>query len=83
FARVTLALTLLGLTSHPYSQVLQEFPEMAALQTEFNQLLGVREPEKIQMAVRVGRAERAYFALRRDPADFITDRTAGSDATPS
>jgi hypothetical protein len=26
FARVTLALTQLGLTSHPYSQILQEFP---------------------------------------------------------
>ena len=83
FARVTLALTQLGLTQHPYSQVLQEFPEMADLQAEFNQLLGVREPEKIQMAVRVGRAERAYVALRRDPDDFITDSTTGSDATPS
>jgi hypothetical protein len=83
FARVTLALTQLGLTSHPYNQVLQEFPEMADLQAEFNQLLGVHAPEKIQMAVRVGRAEQAYVALRRDPEDFITDGTAGSDATPS
>lgn len=83
FARLTLALTQLGLTSHPYSQVLQEFPEMADLQAEFNHLLGVREPAKIQMAVRVGRAERAYVALRRDPEDFIIDSTTGSDATPS
>jgi hypothetical protein len=83
FARVTLALTKLGLTSHPYSQVLQEFPEMTELQSEFNRVLGVREPEKIQMAVRVGRAERAYVALGRDPEDFITDTTTGSDATPS
>jgi len=80
FARVTLALTQLGLTTHPYNQVLQEFPEMADLQAEFNQLLGVREPEKIQMAVRVGRAEQAYVALRRDPEDFIAD---GADATLS
>ena len=43
----------------------------------------VREPEKIQMAVRVGRAGPAYVALRRDPEDFITDSTTGSDATPS
>jgi hypothetical protein len=83
FARVTLALTQLGLTSHPYSQVLQEFPEMSELQAEFNQQLGVHEPEKIQMAVRVGRAERAYVALRRDPEDFITDSTPGSDARSS
>jgi hypothetical protein len=71
FARVTLALATLGLTSHPYSQVLQELPEMAELQAEFNQQLGVREPAKIQMAVRVGRAERAYTAWRRDPRDFL------------
>ena len=83
YARVTLALAQVGLTTHPYSQVLQEFPEMTDLQAEFNRLLGVREPEKIQMAVRVGRAGRAYVALRRDPEDFITDSTTGSDATPS
>jgi hypothetical protein len=40
---------------------------MAALQAEFHQLLEVREPAKIQMAVRIGRADRAYVAPRRDP----------------
>ncbi|HEY5985704.1 MAG TPA: hypothetical protein VIV12_04870 [Streptosporangiaceae bacterium] len=78
FARLQLALTQLGLTSHGYSQVLQEYPEMAKLQAEFNQLLGVRQPEKIQMAVRVGRAERAYVALRRDPQDLLIDSTPSS-----
>jgi hypothetical protein len=71
FARVGLTLVQLGLTSHPYSQVLQEFPEMAELQTEFNDLLEVNGSEKIQMAVRVGRSERAYVARRRDPRDFL------------
>jgi hypothetical protein len=71
FARVGLTLAQLGLTSHPYSQVLQEFPEMSELQAEFNALLGVRESEKVQMAVRVGRAERAYEARRRDVRDFL------------
>jgi hypothetical protein len=71
FARVHLSLTQLGLTCHPYSQVLQEYPEMAALQTEFNRLLGVRTPEKIQMAVRIGRAERVYTAPRRATCDFL------------
>jgi hypothetical protein len=71
FARVQLTLAQLGLTLHPYSQVLQEFPEMAELQAAFNDILGVREPEKIQMAVRVGRSKRAYVARRRDPQDFL------------
>jgi hypothetical protein len=71
FARFQLALTKHGFTSHPYSQVLQEYPEMTELQGRFNDLLGVREPAKIQMAVRVGRAERAYKARRRVPEDFL------------
>jgi hypothetical protein len=73
FARLALALTRLGLTSHPFSQVLQEYPEMAELQARFNQLLNVGEPEKVQMAIRVGRAERAYPAPRRDPHDFVRE----------
>jgi hypothetical protein len=71
FARVHLALTRLGMTCQPNSQVLQEYPEMTKLQAEFNELLAVRAPEKVQMAVRVGRAKRAYVALRRDPQDFL------------
>lgn len=73
FARLALSLTGLGLTSHPYSQILQEYPEMAELQAEFNELLGVSEPAKIQMAIRVGRADRAYAAPRRDPHDFLRE----------
>jgi hypothetical protein len=73
FARVHLGLTQLGLTCNPNSQVLQEYPEMAALQREFNERVGVRDPQKVQMACRVGRAERAYVAPRRDPSDFVHD----------
>jgi hypothetical protein len=74
FARFQLALTSLGLTCHPYSQVLQEYPEMAQLQAEFNRLLGVQGAEKIQMAVRIGRAQRAYVAPRRDAEELLIDR---------
>jgi hypothetical protein len=78
FARVHLGLTQLGLTCHHYNQVLQEFPEMAALQREFDELVGAREPQKVQLMVRVGRAERAYVAPRRDPLDFIVDIPAAA-----
>jgi hypothetical protein len=57
---------------------------MSDLQAEFNALLGVRESEKVQMAVRVGRAERAYQARRRDVRDFLVGdeaRPAGGAAT--
>ena len=76
YTRLALAVTGLGLTSHPLSQVLQEYPENAEIQAEFNELLGIREPAKIQMAVRVGRAERAYVARRRDPQDFLVGSSA-------
>ena len=51
FARAHLGLTQLGLTCTPNSQVLQEYPEMAALQREYNELIGVRDPQKVQMAL--------------------------------
>ena len=76
YARLALAVTSLGLTSHPLSQVLQEYSENATIQVEFNELLGIREPAKVQMAARIGRAERAYVALRRDPQDFLIARPA-------
>jgi hypothetical protein len=53
---------------------------MAELQAEFNQLLGVQPPEKVQIAIRVGRAEQAYVALRRDPQQFLL---GGSRPAPS
>ena len=74
FARLHLGLTRLGLTCNPYSQVLQEYPEMATLQRQFNELLAVHDPQKVQMAVRVGRADQAYVAPRRDPGTFLIDR---------
>ena len=78
FARAHLGLTQLGLTCTPNSQVLQEYPEMAALQREFNELVGVRDPQKVQMALRVGRAERSYIAPRRDPSQFVIDGAPGT-----
>lgn len=72
-ARLQLVLTTLGLTSQPNSQALQEYPEMTALQAELNQVLEIREPRKVQMALRVGRARRTYTAPRRDPQTLIID----------
>jgi nitroreductase len=80
FARVQLRLTQLGLACNPYSQALQEFPEMTALQHELDDLVAARDPQKIQMAVRVGRARSAYAAPRRDPGDFIVDSPATDPA---
>lgn len=70
YARMCLAATKHGLYTHPQSQVLQEYPEMRELQEEFNRLLGVKGDEKVQMAARIGRAERAYYPYRRNLPNF-------------
>ena len=70
YARVGLAAVKLGLYLHPYSQVLQEYPEMKELQREFNGLVGIKGEEKIQMAVRIGRASPPYYAFRRTLDSF-------------
>ncbi|MFE9692398.1 Acg family FMN-binding oxidoreductase [Micromonospora sp. NPDC005806] len=66
YALLSLAAAKLGLYLHPYSQVLQEYPENEDLQGEFNRLLGVAGDEKVQMAVRVGRGSTPYYSYRRN-----------------
>ena len=70
YARIGLAAAKHGIFMQPCSQVLQEYPEMKELQGEFNQLLGVKGDEKIQMAARVGRGERPYYTYRRNLPSF-------------
>jgi hypothetical protein len=71
YARFHLAITKLGFYSHVYSQVLQEFPEMAELYKAFHEHLGIEAPARVQMAVRIGRGEKAYVAYRRNIDDFL------------
>lgn len=71
YVRVSLAASSPGVLMHPYSQVLQEYPEMSRLQREFNSLMNIRGDEKLQMAVRVGRGPKPYYAYRRHLRDFM------------
>ena len=72
YVRASLAAARLGLQMHPYSQVLQEYPENTELQREFNHLMGVSGEEKIQMAVRVGRGPTPYYSYRRNEESLVT-----------
>jgi hypothetical protein len=71
YVRASLAAAGLGLQMHPYSQVLQEYPENTELQREFNNLMGVSGEEKIQMAVRVGRGPTPYYSYRRNEESLV------------
>lgn len=63
YARLTLKATELGLALHPWSQTLQEYPEMADLYREVHALLG--EGGTVQMLVRLGYAAPVIHAPRR------------------
>jgi hypothetical protein len=54
YARFNLAATGAGLAMHPWSQTLQEYPEMADLFAQAEQLTGAQDGETVQMLVRVG-----------------------------
>jgi hypothetical protein len=56
YVRLNLAATAAGLAMQPWSQTLQEFPEMAALAQEIRKTLGIAPQEGLQMLARLGYA---------------------------
>ena len=73
YVRYNIAIAKMGLVTHPYNQVIQEYPEMGVLRNEFSVLTGITENEKIQMIVRIGRAKESYKSWRKRPEDYIID----------
>lgn len=71
FLRATLAATKLGLSTHPCSAPLQEYPEMSSLYLQIHKLLGVNSPSRIQMLVRLGYGPAAYPAPRWEVSSFV------------
>ncbi len=71
YVRFQLASDQLGFVIHPVSQVLQEYPEMDDLRIQFSDLVGVQEPSKIQLGVRIGRGEKLYYSYRRRPDGLL------------
>ena len=56
YLRLCLQATLLGLALHPNSQVLQEFAQMRTLLSQVHAELGLANPARLQMLVRIGYA---------------------------
>ncbi len=52
--RIALAATAHGISLHPMSQVLQEFPEMSKELAAFHDYVGVKAPARVQMLARIG-----------------------------
>lgn len=71
YVRANLGATALGLSMHPMSQALQEYPEMAVAFQDVHRLLGARDGERIQMLARVGYGESVDPAPRWPLAKHI------------
>ena len=71
YARFHLAVTKLGLKLHPFSESLQEYPEMENIRKQMEELNGVKGSEKVQMIVRLGRSDYQFFAPRRNVKDMM------------
>lgn len=71
YQRLALSVTQAGLSLHPMSQLLQEYPEMAEAQRQLMAELEVHAPERVQMLARIGYGPTPSPAPRRDPASLI------------
>jgi hypothetical protein len=71
YVRFSLALTKLNLYAHPYNQAIQEYDEMKPVRDELNKLLNIKENQKIQMVVRIGRSSEPYLSYRRPLDSYI------------
>ncbi|WP_169566149.1 Acg family FMN-binding oxidoreductase [Sneathiella limimaris] len=71
YVRLNLLATSIGVAMHPVSQILQEYPEMQTLQSDFYSHLGVRAPETIQMFFRIGYQSKPSPSPRRPLQDIV------------
>lgn len=72
YARAQLAATEQGLSMHPLSQALQEYPEQARPYADIHQLLGAPQPrDTVQMWARLGYAPPVGPAPRRGVAAHV------------
>ena len=71
YVRLNLLATRLGVSMHPVSQILQEYPEMKSLQDQFNRRLGLEGDQRVQMFFRIGYQKRPAPSPRRNLADIV------------
>lgn len=71
YARLNLEATARGLSIHPWSMALQEYPEIADLYAEQQAMLGGTAAAPVQMLVRIGYAAAIPPSPRRDLSSFL------------
>jgi hypothetical protein len=71
YERTCLKAAELGISIHPFSQVLETYPGMEALHGRFRDCLGISESHFVQMFFRMGFASHVTHSPRRDIHDII------------
>lgn len=71
YVRLNLMATNAGIALHPVSQVLQEYPEMREIQSDFLDHLGIEAPETVQMFYRLGYQTNVSPSPRRKMPDIV------------
>jgi len=71
YCRINLQTTAMGLAQHPMSQVLQEYPDMLALQKEFTEFFNIPLGQTVQMLFRLGHAQATEHGPRRSINSII------------
>lgn len=71
FYQFSLALAKNGMYLHPLNQANQEYNEMTEIRNELDNVLGIKNQEKIQMIARIGRAEKPFESYRRHLDSFL------------
>lgn len=73
YVRFNLVTTSMNLYVHPYNQAIQEYDEMKTVRDELNTLMNIKNEEKIQMIVRIGRSSTPYYSYRRNVKNYLTE----------
>jgi len=76
YARLNLAATAQRLSMHPWSQALQEYPDMAALHAQAERLMNAPGDARVQMLARIGHGPEIEPSPRRGLAAHIVGENA-------
>jgi hypothetical protein len=66
-----LVLTKYNLYCHPLNQAIQEFGEMSTLRTKLDNMMGIKEGQKIQMIIRIGKSDPPFVSYRKHVNDLL------------
>jgi len=73
YVKFNLATAQMGFCVHPYNQAIQEYDEMKPIRDRLNSLMSIKNEEKIQMIVRIGRSTTPYFSYRRNVKSYLAE----------